>query len=142
MATAGATGATIRRSDSAGSNDSNNCDLLCPITKDVMRYPVKCSDGFVYEKAAILEWFRTGRKTSPMTNLPLSDLTLIPQIDLKKRIENEAIHKWLTSRRQTRPMTNLPVSDLTLIPQINLKKRMNEINKYRVKTCNVLPFGI
>ena len=25
-------------------------EFLCPITQDVMKYPVLCSDGFVYEK--------------------------------------------------------------------------------------------
>ena len=28
-------------------------EFLCPITQDVMKHPVLCSDGFIYEKAAI-----------------------------------------------------------------------------------------
>mgnify|MGYP001251060049 FL=1 len=27
-------------------------EFLCPITQDVMKYPVLCSDGFVYEKGS------------------------------------------------------------------------------------------
>jgi len=80
-------GCQINRRDSVGSNDSLNCDFICPITQDVMRYPVKCSDGHIYEKAAIQEWLTSRRKTSPMTNLPIDDLTLIPQIDLQKKIK-------------------------------------------------------
>ena len=51
-----------------------------------MRCPVKCSDGYIYEKAAIQEWLTSRRQTSPMTNLPVNDMTLIPQLDLQKRI--------------------------------------------------------
>ena len=74
------------RKGSISSNDSINCDFICPITQDLMRYPVKCSDGYIYEKAAIQEWLTSRRKTSPMTNLPLEDIKLIPQLDLQKRI--------------------------------------------------------
>ena len=28
-------------------------EFICPITQDVMKHPVLCSDGFIYEKAAI-----------------------------------------------------------------------------------------
>jgi hypothetical protein len=28
-------------------------EFLCPITCDIMRQPVRCGDGFVYEEAAI-----------------------------------------------------------------------------------------
>ena len=78
--------ASMNRKTSTSSNDSMNCDFICPITQDVMRYPVKCSDGYVYEKAAIQEWLTSRRKTSPMTNLPVEDIKLIPQLDLQKRI--------------------------------------------------------
>ena len=70
------------------SNSSTNCDFICPITQDVMKYPVMCSDGYIYEKAAIQEWITSRRKTSPMTNLPIEDLTLIPQIELQKKIRD------------------------------------------------------
>lgn len=78
--------ASMDRKTSTTSNDSINCDFICPITQDVMRYPVKCSDGYIYEKAAIQEWLTSRRKTSPMTNLPVEDIKLIPQLDLQKRI--------------------------------------------------------
>ena len=29
-------------------------EFLCPITQDVMKYPVLCSDGFVYEKGRVI----------------------------------------------------------------------------------------
>ena len=76
------------RNDSIDSNESINCDFICPITQDVMRFPVKCSDGYIYEKAAIQEWLTSRRKTSPMTNLPVEDMKLIPQLELQKKIKD------------------------------------------------------
>lgn len=45
-----------------------------------METPVVAADGYTYEKAAIEEWFRSqGRPArSPMTNLPLRDIVLLP----------------------------------------------------------------
>ena len=70
------------------SQDSVQSEFVCPITQDLMRNPVKCSDGFVYERAAIQEWLVSRRQTSPMTNLPLTNLTLIPQVELQKKIRD------------------------------------------------------
>ncbi len=39
---------------------------LCPITQEVMQDPVVASDGFSYERAAILQWINA-QHTSPMT---------------------------------------------------------------------------
>jgi len=61
-------------------------EFLCPITCDLMENPVRCSDGFVYEESAIKEWFLTRRNTSPMTNLELGDLELVPCQELSNRI--------------------------------------------------------
>ncbi|XP_057328028.1 WD repeat, SAM and U-box domain-containing protein 1-like isoform X2 [Microplitis mediator] len=61
-------------------------EYLCPITHEIMREPVKCSDGFVYEKAAINEWFLCGKYTSPMTNESLNDTSITPAIALRNAI--------------------------------------------------------
>jgi len=42
--------------------------LCCPLTKQPFKdEPVVCSDGFTYDKQAILEWFQQGNETSPVT---------------------------------------------------------------------------
>lgn len=58
----------------AGEEDENDereeaapNDLKCPITRSLMKHPVRASDGFVYEKEAIARWFEK-HVTSPMTN--------------------------------------------------------------------------
>ncbi|KAH0553602.1 hypothetical protein KQX54_002629 [Cotesia glomerata] len=61
-------------------------EYVCPITHEIMREPVKCSDGFIYEKAAINEWFLCGKYTSPMTNASLSDTSITPAIALRNAI--------------------------------------------------------
>ena len=59
---------------------------LCPILHSLMVDPVVLEDGHSYEKAAIEEWFSTGRTYSPMTNLPVASTTLRPNISLRNTI--------------------------------------------------------
>ena len=63
-------------------------EFICPITQDVMRNPVLCSDGYIYEKAAIEEWLISRRKTSPMTNLPMTSTKMELQSELLTRIRH------------------------------------------------------
>ncbi|KAF0934614.1 hypothetical protein E2562_025696 [Oryza meyeriana var. granulata] len=67
--------------------------FLCPILKEVMRDPQIAGDGFSYEAEAIREWLRSGRDTSPMTNLKLPRRELVPNHPLR-----EAIHEWRLRR--------------------------------------------
>jgi hypothetical protein len=43
-------------------------------------------DGFTYERAAINEWFLSGKFSSPMTNAQLTDMQLNPNTNLKTSI--------------------------------------------------------
>nr|XP_022921310.1 WD repeat, SAM and U-box domain-containing protein 1-like [Onthophagus taurus]XP_022921311.1 WD repeat, SAM and U-box domain-containing protein 1-like [Onthophagus taurus] len=61
-------------------------EFLCPITHEVMREPVKISDGFTYEKRAITEWFMAGKFTSPMTNAVLTNTDYSLNIELRNSI--------------------------------------------------------
>lgn len=67
----------------------------CPITKEVMQWPVVASDGHSYERSAIERWIGEGHKTSPMTNGPLENFSLVPNNDLRSAIQNwkERWHK-------------------------------------------------
>ena len=51
-----------------------------------MKDPAIASDGFTYEKTAILEWF-TKSDHSPLTNLRLPNTNLIPNHALRRTIE-------------------------------------------------------
>ncbi|XP_015111511.1 WD repeat, SAM and U-box domain-containing protein 1 [Diachasma alloeum] len=80
----------LKREDSHRWENLEDIDLphefLCPITHEIMREPVQCSDGFIYEKAAINEWFLCGKYTSPMTNESLNDTSFTPAILLRNAI--------------------------------------------------------
>ncbi|GAB6027955.1 hypothetical protein CHUAL_002183 [Chamberlinius hualienensis] len=62
-------------------------EFFCPITHEVMKDPVIASDGFSYERKAILEWLQSGKASSPMTNQKLSYMQLTPNYALKMLIQ-------------------------------------------------------
>ncbi|GAB4824394.1 hypothetical protein Ancab_007281 [Ancistrocladus abbreviatus] len=64
--------------------------FLCPIQQEIMLDPVVAADGYTYEAQALRVWLDTGRETSPMTNLRLDHLRLIPNHALRR-----AIQDWL-----------------------------------------------
>ena len=59
----------------------------CPILYECMRDPVIAADGHTYERAAIQHWFNQ-KRTSPVTNKPLTDVTLRPNYSLRSLITN------------------------------------------------------
>ena len=61
--------------------------FYCPITREIMIDPVMTLDGQTYERTAIEKWFRNGKSTSPSTGATLPSLNLIPNIALRKAIE-------------------------------------------------------
>jgi len=71
---------------------SNHVDIplefICPITHELMKQPVLASDGFSYEKSAIIEWFDRGNSTSPMTNIELESKDLSENGSLKEKIDD------------------------------------------------------
>ncbi|ETO13424.1 WD repeat, SAM and U-box domain-containing protein [Reticulomyxa filosa] len=65
-------------------------EFLCPITRDIMKEPVICSDGFCYERTAIESWL-IKNNTSPMTNQPLVTVQLFPNHGLRSMIQEFVI---------------------------------------------------
>lgn len=63
-------------------------DFKCPITQEVMKEPIVASDGFSYEKSALMQLFKNGNKKSPLTRERLNDMILVPNTNLKKRIRD------------------------------------------------------
>ncbi|CAN6461651.1 unnamed protein product [Victoria cruziana] len=62
--------------------------FICPISQDIMQDPQVAADGFTYEAEALRAWFDTGHDTSPMTNLRLIHLNLVPNLALRSAIRN------------------------------------------------------
>ena len=61
--------------------------FICPITSELMADPVSTSDGFTYEREAILEWLRGGNTTSPLTGATLARSELVPNHALRSAIQ-------------------------------------------------------
>ena len=56
-------------------------ELLCPITRELMHEPVVASDGFSYEKSALLMLLNNAMAESPLTREPLQSMYL-PNVTL------------------------------------------------------------
>ena len=61
-------------------------EYVCPITQSVMVDPVSTEDGHTYERSAIARWLAK-KRTSPLTGAALRTTTLVPNIALRKLIE-------------------------------------------------------
>ncbi|KAH0451400.1 hypothetical protein IEQ34_018699 [Dendrobium chrysotoxum] len=59
--------------------------FICPILQEVMNDPYVASDGYTYDRKAIETWLNMNDK-SPMTNLPLPSVNLIPNHSLRSAI--------------------------------------------------------
>jgi serine/threonine protein kinase len=59
----------------------------CPLSREIMRDPVMCADGHAYDRSSIEFWFERGKRSSPKTRAPLSNLSLTPNKDLRTSIE-------------------------------------------------------
>ena len=63
----------------------------CPITCELMKYPVIDFEGNTYEKQAIKMWIRRNRGTSPLTRNKISTSKLYPNRILTDLLHQEAI---------------------------------------------------
>lgn len=69
--------------------DDNTPDqYICPITREIIRQPVKIMDGVerYYERLAIQAWYNSGHRSAPMSRSPLADPRAIEN-DLSLRIK-------------------------------------------------------
>jgi len=69
-------------------------EFKCPISLEIMTDPVKCSDGFYYERQCIENWL-SQHPRSPMTNLVLERPSLRRDLNLA-----DSIKRWMDNRWQ------------------------------------------
>lgn len=74
--------------------------FLCPITLEIMKEPVICSDGHTYEKEAIMS---LKKSISPLTNQPINLNTIIPNRIIKELISNYLMEQ---EKKKSNPKTN------------------------------------
>ncbi len=95
-------------------------DFNCPITCEVMIDPVITADGHTYERKAIEDWFsrqKNGTVTNPMTNEPLENAKLIPNIALRSVIEHY---------KKVNPIFEKAMCNKQIISDAQLAKILNE----------------
>jgi hypothetical protein len=73
---------TKRETELEAELESIREQCICPITFEPMRDPVTAADGMSYERSAIEEWLAK-KTTSPYTNEPLKNKSLLPNIALR-----------------------------------------------------------
>ncbi|CAI9101913.1 OLC1v1000074C1 [Oldenlandia corymbosa var. corymbosa] len=66
----------------------------CPISLELMRDPVTVCTGQTYDRSSIESWVATGNTTCPVTRVPLTDFTLIPNHTLRRLIQ-----EWCVANR-------------------------------------------
>ena len=65
----------------------NSCVHLDVVKKSEVCVLLSYVDGFTYERSAIMSWLNEGKRTSPVTNLPLMNTILMPNNTLKKLMD-------------------------------------------------------
>lgn len=102
--------------------------LICPISQELIEDPILCEDGYIYERSAILKWWKRS-KTSPITK---QKLLVKPGINIQgdcikvfyksmvdafklqeKKKENAASSKFVDSIIKGNPSKEVEVINLT-----------------------------
>ncbi|ACE05862.1 hypothetical protein Aasi_0451 [Candidatus Amoebophilus asiaticus 5a2] len=101
---AGLMGGMLQGEEEAEEEDSedeaipNEC--FCSITQEIMEDPVIAQDGHTYERAAIQQWFNTGRRTSPRTGARLLSTDLIANYTMRSLIQDLKVQIPVLARHQ------------------------------------------
>ncbi|KAL6514228.1 U-box domain-containing protein 26 [Orobanche hederae] len=66
----------------------------CPVSLELMRDPVTVCTGQTYDRSSIESWVATGNTTCPVTRVPLTDFTFIPNHTLRRLIQD-----WCVANR-------------------------------------------
>lgn len=86
------------------SNIQNKIDelFLCPISQEILTEPVIASDGNTYQRKSITEWFRRGKRKSPVTgeiieNNHINDNHIVKEIIMNFIKKNPDVASYIQS---------------------------------------------
>lgn len=113
-------------------------EFICPISQALMVDPVATTDGNIYDRPSILEWFATfsdaRAPTSPLTNLALDSRDLTPQTALRKQIQDFMERAIGAPKRSddenAAPVSGVPIWSSSVVPAS--EERSRELNLLRV----------
>lgn len=94
--------------------------FLCPITMEIMKDPVICSDGHTYEREVIMS---LKKPISPLTNQPINLKTIIPNRIIKELISNFLME---LEKKKSNPITNNDFHDDEELYKLGILRRDNE----------------
>ena len=80
-------------------------NLICPITQEYFRDPVRAGDGRLYERAAITRWINE-HGTSPFTRQALYVKHLQPDDEIRRRVEER--HRLSVSYNRDTKIVHFP----------------------------------
>jgi hypothetical protein len=63
-------------------------EFICPLTLEIFTDPLMDRRGINFERSAIVEWLNRGNETCPLTREPLGYRSLIPNVNLRARVEH------------------------------------------------------
>ncbi|KAL9188654.1 hypothetical protein ACHAXT_007032 [Thalassiosira profunda] len=99
------------RGDKYGRNSDLPREFFCPLTKRLMKDPVRDGEGNVYEREAIERWLRV-QSSSPITNGHLSVEMLRPDKELKRAIYKATGKPRSRSQVRSKTRSKSPSKDL------------------------------
>jgi U-box domain len=75
--------------DDDDSSDSTTIphEFVCPLTLEIFQDPLMDRRGMNFERDAIVEWLNRGNLTCPLTREPLGYRSLVPNVNLRARVE-------------------------------------------------------
>jgi U-box domain len=73
-------------------------EFVCPITLEIMEFPMRSPHGHVFERAAIQSWLASGENVCPLTRRPLHSLS--PDYRLLSKIHIWRVHYKLAEPKQ------------------------------------------
>ncbi|MCO5582336.1 hypothetical protein L7F22_036230 [Adiantum nelumboides] len=100
--------------------------FFCPFTKAIMEDPVMIASGNTFERSWIQKWFDSGETTDPISRLPLPNLSLRPNIQLQKIIEEWHGHNLRVQVKKAG--RNLESDKITFI-----KEAVQDLHRYCVE---------
>ncbi|WCJ17710.1 U-box domain-containing protein 26 [Euphorbia peplus] len=133
----------------------------CPISLELMRDPVTVSTGQTYDRSSIESWVATGNTTCPVTRLPLSDFTVIPNHTLRRLIQDWCVanrsfgvERIPTPKQPAEPglirsllnqaasVSNPYQSRLAAVRRVKGLARDSDKNRLIISSCNVRDVAI
>ncbi|KAG0556274.1 hypothetical protein KC19_11G040400 [Ceratodon purpureus] len=115
--------------------------FICPLTKQVMKDPVQIASGQTFEKSAIMQWFKDGKTTSPVTGERLRNTKVSPNYALRQSITEwrERNYNLRLDNAESRLRSIQPMEQARGARDIKILCEEDAINKYSVASRKLIP---